>query len=243
MPLLLLPGLLCDEAVWSSQMDALAPYVDCLVPDYGGFASIKAMAEHALSAVPAERFAIAGHSMGGRVALEVLRVAPTRVTGLALLDTGYQSIADGDAGQRERNGRLRLLEIARGQGMRAMGEQWAPGMVHPDRVGMPLYQSILDMIARSTPEKFEAQIEALLGRPDASSLLPEITCATMIVCGREDTWSPLLRHEAMHLAVADSTLRIIEHCGHMSTMEQPELVSAALLEWIDRISVAEKSRM
>lgn len=236
-PLVLLPGLLCDQTVWAEQRNALAKRADCVVADYSGYRSINMMAKHVLLSTKADCFALAGHSMGGRVALEIVRLAPTRVTGLALLDTGYLAISDGDAGRQEREDRFRLLELARDKGMREMGENWVQGMVHPERLGTPLYGAILDMIECSTLEKFEAQIAALLGRPDASELLPLIACPTTIICGRQDFWSPLSRHEAMHAAIVSSALRVLEDCGHMSTMEQPAMVSSAMMEWIDRISL------
>ena len=126
---------------------------------------------------------------------------------------GIPAIGDGDAGRHECEDRFRLLELARDKGMREMGKHWVPGMVHPERLGTPLYRAILDMIERSTPEKFEAQIAALLGRPDASEHLPLIACPTTIICGRQDSWSPLSRHEAIHAAIVGSTLRAIEDCG------------------------------
>jgi pimeloyl-ACP methyl ester carboxylesterase len=229
--IVLLPGLLCDEAVWSDQLPVLSELGECFMPNYGLSDSIEAMADHVLASVNGEALLVAGHSMGGRVALEVLRRAPGRVAGLALLDTGYQARAAGDAGERERAQRFGLLALAREKGMRAMGEQWAPGMVHPDRLDSDLYRSILDMIERSTPDKFEAQINALLNRPDATSLLGEIQCPTMLICGRQDLWSPLARHEEMHTLIRGSRLRAIEESGHMSTMERPKEVNAALVEW------------
>jgi len=104
-------------------------------------------------------------------------------------------------------------------------------MVHPSRHGTPIFEAVLDMLARSTPDIFAAQINALLKRPDCSDLLPTIRCPTLLLCGREDAWSPPSRHEHMYHAIAGSRLVIVEHCGHMSTMEQPEAVSQALADW------------
>ena len=117
--LLLLPGLLCDESVWRRQRAGL-PDVQCVVPSYGSLSSITAMARRVLEEAPAERFSLAGHSMGGRVALEVMRLAPQRVERLALLDTGIDPLAAGEAGASERKQRMALLAIAREKGMRAM---------------------------------------------------------------------------------------------------------------------------
>ena len=230
--LLMLPGLLCDAAVWKDQVLALQGRVDCHVPDYGWCDGIAAMAEQVLASAPAQRFSLAGHSMGGRVALEVLRLAPKRVERLALLDTGYQALADGDAGEREKDGRMALLERARTGGMRAMGRDWARGMVHVSRLGSVLFEDILDMIERRTPAIFEAQIHALLHRPDATALLGRIAVPTLVLCGRDDQWSPLARHEQMAALMPRAQLKIVEDSGHMTTMEQPEAVSDALAEWL-----------
>jgi len=234
--LVLIPGLLCDATVWTAQCDALAPLADCVVADLGDCGSIREMATRVLASVDGT-VAVAGHSMGGRVALEMMRLAPERIARLALLDTGYQPLAAGEAGERERAGRRALVALAREQGMRAMGRAWAPGMVLDENVGTPVFERILDMIERSTPARFEAQIGALLARPDAEPLLARIACPTVLICGREDRWSPLARHEAMQAAVPGATLSVIERSGHMSTMEQPEAVSAALAEWLARPAV------
>lgn len=232
--LLLLPGLMCDEAVWVDQVQALSPQVDVQVAAYGRINSIEGMARHVLETARASHVAVAGHSMGGRVALEVCRQAPERVRGLALLDTGSAPLAGGDHGEGERQGRMALLAQARAEGMRAMGRVWARGMVHPDRLDSSVFEAILDMLERSDPDRFEAQIQALLNRPDARPLLPQITCPTMLLCGREDGWSPPARHEEMRAAIPGATLEIVEHCGHMCTMEQPQAVSAALSRWLQR---------
>jgi pimeloyl-ACP methyl ester carboxylesterase len=231
--LVLLPGLLCDDAVWTAQREALAS-ADGFVPSYGELSSITDMALSVLEAAPAERFSLAGHSMGGRVALEIVRLAPDRVERLALLDTGMDPIAEGSAGEQERDKRMALLRVARQDGMRRMGREWARGMVHPDRLDTPLFEEILDMIERQTPAIFEAQITALLGRPDAREVLGGLRCPVLLACGRQDAWSPLTRHEEMQALCPGSRLVVIEDSGHMTTMEQPAAVSQALAEWMQR---------
>jgi pimeloyl-ACP methyl ester carboxylesterase len=213
-------------------MQALSARIDCHVVDYGQLDSIGAMAQHVLDTAPAPTFALAGHSMGGRVALEVLRSAPERVHHLALLDTGTTPLAGGVAGAKEKAGRKILLEIASQQGMRAMATQWARPMIHPSRHGTPLFEAVLDMLERSSAEQFAAQINALLTRPDAGPVLPNITCPTLILTGREDLWSPPEQHALMAQAIAGAQLCIVEQCGHMSTLEQPDGVNAAFAKWL-----------
>ena len=171
--------------------------------------------------------------MGGRVALEVYRRARERVRGLGLFDTGYQAREQGPVGEREREQRMALVELARTRGIRAMGAQWVRGMVHPDRLNdAVLMDQILDMIERKSVAIFDAQQRALLARPDAGQLLREIHCPTLILCGREDAWSPLSRHQEMARKVGRAELAVIEQCGHMSTMERPDHLSAALARWL-----------
>jgi pimeloyl-ACP methyl ester carboxylesterase len=232
--LVLVPGLLCDEAVWAHQIDALAEVADIQVATNGARDSLATMAE-AIIAQASPRFALAGHSMGGRVALEVIRRVPERVTALALLDTGHQPLPAGEAGEREIAGRMTLVDKARRYGMRAMGWDWLQGMVYPSRLSDAiLVNAILDMFERRAPETYAAQTRALIGRPDATPLLPRIRCPTLVLCGREDIWSPPPRHEEISELIPGSRLTVVPYCGHMSTMERPAEVSEALLAWLQR---------
>lgn len=230
---LMLPGLLCDDAVWQFHRRALAP-ARCVVADYGMLDSIGAMAESVLATLEPGAWMVLGHSMGGRVALELARRAPERVESMVLMDTGVDAIASGEAGNAEREKRFALLERARQQGMRAMGETWARGMVHPDHIGTPVFDAILDMIERKTIDMFKAQINALLARPDAQDVLQGIDCPLLIACGRQDAWSPLERHQRMQAMQPRAELAVIEQSGHMTTMEQPEAVAALLTAWLAR---------
>jgi pimeloyl-ACP methyl ester carboxylesterase len=229
-PVVYLPGLLCDAAVWTPQIAALGR--SATVVAYGEADSLGAMAELALAAAPPGRFALAGHSMGGRVAFEVMRRAPERVERLALLDTGCHPLAAGEAGKTERAGRLRLLELARREGLRPMAAEWARGMVHPQRLGGLVFDAVLDMFERRSADVFAAQIRALLNRPDAAPLLPAIACPTLVLTGEQDAWSPPATHRAMHEAIPGSRLVVVPDCGHMSTLEQPAAVTAALAAWL-----------
>ena len=229
----LVPGLLCDEFVWSDQRRALSEHANVWVPDHGSLDSLTAMAQAILRDVPAEQFSLAGHSMGGRIAFEVLRLAPRRVQRLALLDTGFLPRAAGEHGDSEQTSRLALLDKARQLGMAAMGRQWARGMVLPARIDTPMFAAIIAMIERKTPDIFAAQIRALLARPDATPQLLAIACPTLVLCGRQDSWSPLSQHLQMAAIIRGAHLRIIEDCGHMSTLEQPEAVTSALVEWVN----------
>ena len=238
MNLLLLPGLLCDRAAWAPVLPHVQQVADCSIPDYADETSLGAMAERVLASAP-PRFAVAGHSMGGRVALEVVRRAPGRVERIALLDTGYRARPAGAAGDSERAGRLALLASARERGMRDMARTWVQPMVHPERLAdATLIDAILDMFARRTPLQFEGQIAALLARPDATDVLRAVACPALVLCGREDGWAPPLQHEEMAALMPRSRLAILDRCGHMAPMERPDAVGAALVEWLSATRAA-----
>lgn len=230
-PLVLLPGLACDHAVWNGVVAAL-PTVETQIIDYGNADSLAAMAAIALAEAPPQ-FALAGHSMGGRVALEVIRQAPARVTRVALLNTGFRALADGEAGEREVAGRMRLVELAKAEGTAAMARDWVQGMVHPDRQqDAPLIDAIVDMMARKTPAQFEAQIRALISRPDATPVLSSLRIPCLLLSASHDDWSPLAQHEQMAEFARHSRVDAIPDAGHMAPMERPTAIAAELRAWL-----------
>jgi pimeloyl-ACP methyl ester carboxylesterase len=235
--LVLIPGLMCDRDLWAQQSAALtASGIACSIAAHGSADSLADMAQAVLAANPGP-LAVVGHSMGGRVALEIARQAGTRLRGAALLDTGFRARSPGAPGERETEGRLRLLQQARGQGMRAMALNWLRGMLHPQRLqDGALIEAIVTMFERRSVAEFAAQIQALLQRPDASELLPRMLCPTLLLCGEQDLWSPPAQHREMALLIPGSLLTVVPDCGHMSPMEQPAAVSAALLAWFERVA-------
>jgi len=231
--LVFIPGLMCDHAVW----EPLLPWLDGTLPwvtaDHGNADNLVTMAQQVLERT-AGPLALAGHSMGGRVALEVLRLAPERVSRVALLDTGYLPRATGAAGEAEVAKRHALLCTAQTEGVRAMAAQWVQGMVHPDRLAdADFIERIVAMFARQTAGIFGHQIRALLARPDASDVLASIRVPARVICGEQDLWSPPDQHRAMVALMPTGTpLDLIAHSGHMSPMEQPEAVARMLLDWL-----------
>ena len=225
-PLLLLSGLLCDETVWADIPERLADVAEVRILSFGGFSSIAAMAEHVLTVAP-ERFALAGHSMGGRVALETVRLARSRLAGLALLNTGVHTVRDG-----EPQSRGRLLRLAYEKGMAALAAEWLPPMMAGGARSAELMPRLAAMVERSTPDAYAGQINAMLNRPDALPVLPEIDVPTLLLSGSEDTWSPVSQHETMRRRIPHATLFEIHGAGHMAPFERPDAVAVALREWL-----------
>ena len=226
--LYLLSGLLCDETIWRYQVDALSDQYNVRVPDYRDCDSIAAMAEVVLNGAP-ESFAVAGHSMGGRVALEVVRQKNRSVTHLALLDT-----AAGPAAETEYEKRMAWVRLAEEKGMKALADVWLPPMLHPDRVhDKILVQELEAMIQDFTPAQFTGEIRALLERPDATPVLGQIDCPTLVLCGRQDAWRTVEQHAELALMIPNATFEVVEDCGHMSTIERPDDVTTRLRRFLN----------
>lgn len=236
-PLILVPCLLCDEVIWRIPCRELGGIAEAQIALHDSLDSLGALAEAIIARAP-PRFAIAGHSMGGRIALEVARRVPHRLTGLALLDTGCEALDPGVAGQRETERRYALLALARREGMRSMARTWVQGMIHPSRLAdASLVNLILDMFERRTADEFEAQIHALLRRPDATSVLSMLSCPALVLCGREDGAASPARHAEMAQRLSQATLCVVPECGHMATLEQPDAVTRAMSAWLQTITV------
>ncbi|MFN6980742.1 MAG: alpha/beta fold hydrolase [Brevundimonas sp.] len=226
-PVYLLPGLLCDATVWTHQRAALALGREVVVPDFTAYSSIGDMAQSVLDSAP-ERFCVAGHSMGARVAIEIVRRAPERVERLALLDTGAHPPRADEPAQRQA-----LIDLAFSEGMEALAARWLPPMVHPDRANdSSIMEGLRAMVLRMSPDIYLRQVTALLGRADAFPSLRKVGCPTLIGVGRQDRWSPPAQHENILEAVPHALYVIFEDSGHMSPVEAPEAVTAALFDWL-----------
>ncbi|HWJ71339.1 MAG TPA: alpha/beta fold hydrolase [Sphingobium sp.] len=230
-PLLLLPGLICDSRIWAPQVEHFrAGRAVHAIDGYGDADSFTVMADRVLAAAP-PRFALAGHSMGARVALEIVRRVPERVAGLALVSTGVHPPRPGEAEKR-------FALLARGveQGMDALIDAWLPPMVwEPNRALPGLMDELAGMCADMGLETFERQIRALLARPDVESLLPGITCPTLVAVGAHDEWASPDQHRAIAAAIPGSTLSIIAEAGHMLPVERPDGITAALVSWLETL--------
>jgi pimeloyl-ACP methyl ester carboxylesterase len=226
MQIILIPGLMNDGWVWRHQIGALSRIAPVLIASNDGCDSLADMAAR-IVANTVGSIAVVGHSMGGRVAIEVAEQAPDRVVKLALLDTGAAGAA-----QHEADGRLKLVELARQRGMGAVAAEWLPPMLaQANRANDGLVHGITAMLERCTPEIFAAQQRALIHRPDRTGLLPRIACPTLLAVGSEDAWAPPAQHEEMARAMPDATFRVVEGSGHMLPAEAPEATTAMLVKW------------
>lgn len=224
---MLVPGLLCDERLWQYQADDLLEIADSIIAGVTTGASISEMA-HAIIGVAPERFALAGLSMGGYVALEILRTAPARVARLALLDTSARPDTPEQTAARRK-----LMKLAQDGRFDGVPRKLLPMLIHSDRLeDVELVSNVLDMAESVGPKAFVRQEEAIIRRPDSREDLKNIACPTLVLCGREDALTPLPLHEEMASLIPAAQLRVIEGCGHLSTLERPEEVSAALREWL-----------
>jgi pimeloyl-ACP methyl ester carboxylesterase len=226
-PLILLPGLLCDATLWRHQSENLADVAEVTVADLTRHDSFAAMADDVLASAP-ERFAVAGLSMGGYVAQEILRRAPARVLRLALIDSSAR--ADNPEQARRRHD---LIALSRKGRFKGVTERLLPMLIHPDRLDdTALTDAVKAMAAAVGREAFVRQQTAILGRPDGRGDLARIACPTLVLCGRQDALTPVKVHEEMIAALPDARLVVIEDCGHLSTMEAPEAVTAAMRAWL-----------
>jgi len=223
--LLLLPGLLCDARLWRDQAAALAPLARPVVADLTRDDRIEAMAARALAAVEGP-VAVAGLSMGGYVALEVMRQAPGRVTRLALLDTSARP--DTPEQTRRRRG---LLSLARTGQFRGVTPRLLPQLIHPSRLGTPLAEEVMEMAERIGKDAFLRQQEAIMHRVDSRPHLARIAVPTLVGVGAEDALTPPALAEEMAAMIPGARLRRFADAGHLPTMETPEAVTAAMAAW------------
>ena len=230
--LLLLPGMVCDQAFWRAQVEALARICEPRVVDFGRLDTFDDMAEAVLAQAP-ERFALVGHSMGGRVALEIMRRAPERVLKLVLAATDYRGHESPAAQAAEAARREALLAKATAEGMEGFARMWVSQILPAHRLAdAPLVAEVVAMMARHPVEVLAAQTHAALVREDQSDLLPGIACPTLLLAGDEDALRPVEIHRQMAERIPGSRLTLIERCGHMVAMERPDAVTSALRDWL-----------
>ena len=227
--LVLLPGLLNTRRVFEPQIEALSDIADCVVPELWHHDTIGAMAEATLALAP-PTFALVGFSMGGYVAFEILRRAAERVERLALMDT--QAVPDSAESTKRRRALLEQTKIGRFHGVQ---RTLLPQLVHSRHIDdATISQPIFDMAQEIGADGFVREQRAIIDRADSRRLLVDIDIPTVVIVGRQDQVTPLPRSEEMAADIADSRLVVLEECGHMSPLEKPAEVTAALRRWLSQ---------
>jgi len=233
-PLLLVPGLLCSPRLFAPQVAALGGVADIVVPDWRRaplsiFDSWEKTARWVIGQMPSPEFALAGLSLGGMIAVEIMQIAAERVTRLALLDTAMRS--QNPTEQAIRRARIRLadeghFELVLGLQM----SRFLPAYRLPDKA---LVDEVMAMCTETGVEIYKRQEELAAVRVDRRPDLPKIKCPTLVVCGRDDAATPLFMSEEITAAIKGSELVVIEQCGHLITMEKPDETNAILRKWLE----------
>ncbi len=227
-PLVLVAGLLCDAQLWRPQVENLADIADTWVADHTRSETMAGVARDVLADVPFQRFALAGLSMGGYIALEIMRQAPQRVARLALLDT-----AAGAERPEQTQRRLDFIALAESGRFPSVTDAQLPLLIHPSRLSESVLTDVIKSMASNTgKEAFVRQERAIMSRADSLGLLAAVGCPTLVLCGRQDALTPLARHEEIAAGIRGARLEVIEDCGHLSTLERPAEVNAALRRWL-----------
>jgi pimeloyl-ACP methyl ester carboxylesterase len=227
MPILLIPGLVSSPRIFAPVVPALWRLAPVTVANHIRDDNMGAIARRILAEAP-PRFALAGHSMGGYIAFEIMRQAPERVARLALINTQARPDTP-EATTRRRS------QIARAQAgeYRAMLDELFPGFVHPSRRDrVDLHQLVLDMGDDVGPEAFVRQQTAIMSRPDSRPTLAGIKCPTLVLSGDEDNTIPNSLSKEMADGIHGAKLVILSHCGHLPQVEQPQATANALVEWV-----------
>jgi pimeloyl-ACP methyl ester carboxylesterase len=227
LPIVLVPGLNCSARLYAEQVPALWGCGPVTIADHRRDDSVGAIAARIL-ATAAPRFALVGLSMGGYIAFAIMRQAPERVARLALLDT---SARPDTAEQSER--RHSMIALAESGRFAEASDLLFPVFVHRDRHGDEALRRIVRTMAEETgPDAFVRQQKAIMSRPDCRPLLKSIRCPTLVLVGDGDTLTPPVLSEEIAAGIAGARLVRVPDCGHLSTLERPEAVNRALVEWL-----------
>jgi pimeloyl-ACP methyl ester carboxylesterase len=227
LPLVLVPGLLCSARLYGAQIAALWPFGQVAVADHRRDADMAAIAAAILAQAP-PRFALAGLSMGGYIAFAMLRLAPERIARLALLDTAARPDMP-----EQKAGREKLIGMAEAGKLSDVVEMLTPRFLHRSRQNdEALKRVVREMAAETGPEAFVRQQQAIMTRPDSRPLLASIACPTLMLVGEGDELTPPELATEIAGGISGAKLVVVPDCGHLSTLEKPEAVNAALSEWL-----------
>lgn len=229
LPLLLIPGLLCTARLWKHQASTLIDVAEPSIIDHRHHKTVADLARHILKNAP-PRFALAGLSMGGYTAMEILRQAPDRVDRIAFLDTSYKADRP-----EQSEGRREAMERAKKVGIAEVHASLVKGWVAPERLNDSSFMvETLAMAVETGVEGFINQQQVIMSRPDSTETLRQISCPALVLVGELDTLTPVELHEEMADIIPGAVLEVIDGCGHLSAMESPEVVSESLRTWLSR---------
>jgi pimeloyl-ACP methyl ester carboxylesterase len=226
-PLILLPGMMCDARMFAPQIAELSAQQPLVLMPMTGRTSIKEIAGDILRIAP-NRFALLGLSMGGIVAMEIIRQAPGRVSRLALFDSNPLADAPERASIREQQ----IKSVEAGKLRSVMRDEMKPKYLAEGENKAAILDLCMDMAEALGPQTFIEQTNALKTRPDQCDTLKQIQVPTLIACGEHDSLCPLEKHQLMHELVVGSRLCVIPKAGHLPTLEQPELTNLEINEWL-----------
>jgi pimeloyl-ACP methyl ester carboxylesterase len=227
LPTILIPGLLCTPRLYADQIPALWRFGAVTIADHRHDDSMDGIAARILKAAP-PRFALAGLSMGGYIAYAVLRAAPERVARLALIDTSAR--ADLPEQSERRKAQIALAQSGK---LDEVVEAMLPLFLPANRLNDAALVATVRQMARETgADAFVRQQRAIMGRPDSRPDLPAIRCPTLVIVGEHDALTPPKVAREIAEGIAGSKLLVVPDCGHLSTLERPEAVTRALVEWM-----------
>ena len=225
----MVPGMMCDERIFSPQIEALSQNLEVTIADISNFSSVRELASDVLKKAP-KKFSLLGHSMGGIVAMEIYSQEPNRIEKLILMDTNPKAELDEVKLKRE----PQIREVNKGKLLEVMRDEMKPNYLAESENKRSVLNICMDMALSLGPDVFINQSRALQSRLDQQNTIQSIKIPVLIMCGSEDKLCPVERHEMMHNMISDSDLKIINNAGHMPTLEQPRETTEVIKEWLMR---------
>ena len=225
----MVPGMMCDERIFSPQIEELSQNLAVTIADISNFSSVSELASDVLKKTP-KSFSLLGHSMGGIVAMEIYSQEPNRIEKLILMDTNPKAELDEVKLKRE----PQIREVNKGKLLEVMRDEMKPNYLAESENKRSVLNVCMDMALTLGPDVFINQSRALQTRADQQNTIQSIKIPVLIMCGSEDKLCPVERHEMMHNMICDSDLKIINNAGHMPTLEQPRETTEVIKEWLMR---------
>ena len=225
----MVPGMMCDERIFSPQIEALSQNLEVTIADISNFSSVRELASDVLKKAP-KKFSLLGHSMGGIVAMEIYSQEPNRIEKLILMDTNPKAELDEVKLKRE----PQIREVNKGKLLEVMRDEMKPNYLAESENKTSVLNVCMDMALNLGPDVFINQSRALQSRLDQQNTIQSIKIPVLIMCGSEDKLCTVERHEMMHNMISDSDLKIINNAGHMPTLEQPRETTEVIKEWLMR---------